>query len=113
MLNDVIAGSIAELLGGLAVIMVVALVARARRRRGSRHGTAPGGDEAATRPARTYTLIGTRAPDGHVVQLPSSRPAGTVLTWQEPSSDRRQRFELTASVLSDGTYAAEPLDWYR
>ncbi|MEU2232609.1 hypothetical protein [Streptomyces vietnamensis] len=113
MLNDVITGSIAELLGGCAVVVAVALVARTRRRRGARRGTAPGGDGAATRPARTYTLIGTRAPDGHVVQLASSRPAGTVITWQEPASDRQQRFELTDAVLSDGTYAAEPLDWYR
>ncbi|MEV7565626.1 hypothetical protein [Streptomyces tanashiensis] len=61
----------------------------------------------------TYTLIATRAPDGHVVQLASSRPAGTVITWQESASDRRQRYELTDAVLSDGTYAAEPADWYR
>ncbi|MFG3348759.1 hypothetical protein ACGF1Z_27335 [Streptomyces sp. NPDC048018] len=60
-----------------------------------------------------YTLIGTRAPDGLVVQLASSRPAGAVITWQELATDRRQRFELTDVVLSDGTYAAEPLDWYR
>ncbi|CCA59008.1 hypothetical protein SVEN_5722 [Streptomyces venezuelae ATCC 10712] len=113
MLNDVITGSIAELLGGCAVFVTVALVSGARRRRGARRSTAPGGGGAATRPARTYTLIGTRAPDGHVVQLASSRPAGTVITWPEPASDRRQRFELTDAVLSDGTYAAEPLDWYR
>ncbi|MEU8617315.1 hypothetical protein [Streptomyces sp. NPDC048623] len=48
-----------------------------------------------------------------MVQLASSRPAGTVITWQELATDRRQRFELTDAVLSDGTYAAEPLDWYR
>ncbi|MFE5796713.1 hypothetical protein ACFQ8C_29635 [Streptomyces sp. NPDC056503] len=113
MLNDVITGSIAELLGGCAVVVAVALVARARGRRGARRGTAPGGDGAATRPARMYTLIGTRAPDGLVVRLASSRPAGTVVTWQEPATDRRRRFELTDAVLSDGTFAAEPLDWYR
>ncbi|OEJ31010.1 hypothetical protein BGK67_06300 [Streptomyces subrutilus] len=114
MLNDVITGSIAELLGGCAVVVAVALVARARGRRRARRGTAQGGDGAATRPAaRTYTLIGTRAPDGHLVLVASSRPAGTVITWQEPASDRRQQFELTDAVLSDGTFAAEPLDWYR
>ncbi|MFD9474587.1 hypothetical protein [Streptomyces goshikiensis] len=113
MLNDVITGSIAELLGGLAVVVALGLAARARRRRGSRHGIAPGGDGAAGRAARTYTLIGTRAPDGHVVQIASSRPAGTVITRQDPTGLRRQRFELTDAVLSDGTYAAEPLDWYR
>ncbi|WP_314254506.1 hypothetical protein [Streptomyces sp. DSM 40907] len=113
MLNDVITGSIAELLGGLAVVVAVGLDARARRRRGARRGTASGEDGAATRPARTYTLIGTRAPDGHAVQIASSRPAGTVVTRQESTGDRRQRFELTDAVLSDGTYAAEPLDWYR
>lgn len=73
---------------------------------------AQGGGGAATRPTRTYTLIGTRAPDGHLVLLASSRPAGTVITWQEVASDRRQRFELTDAALSDGTFAAEPLDWY-
>lgn len=113
MLNDVITGSIAELLGSCAVLVAVALVGRARGRRRARRGTAQGGDEAATRPTRTYTLIGTRAPDGHVVLLASSRPAGTVITWQKAASDRRQRFELTDAVLSDGTFAAEPLDWYR
>ncbi|MEV6734780.1 MULTISPECIES: hypothetical protein [unclassified Streptomyces] len=112
MLNDVITGSIAELLGGLAVVVAVGLVARARRRRGARRSAAGGEDGAAARPARTYTLIGARAPDGQAVQIASSRPAGIVITRQEPSSDRRQRFELTDAVLSDGTYAAEPLDWY-
>ncbi|MGQ4484375.1 hypothetical protein ACN6LM_003672 [Streptomyces sp. SAS_281] len=113
MLNDVITGSIAELLGGCAVVMAVALAARVRGRRGARCGIAPGGYAEAARSARTYTLIGERAPDGHAVLLASSRPAGTVITWQEPASDRRQRFELTDAVLSDGTFAAEPLDWYR
>ncbi|MFG2234923.1 hypothetical protein ACGFNX_33865 [Streptomyces sp. NPDC048723] len=112
MLNDVITGLIAELLGGLAVVVAVGLDARARRRRGARRGTASGGNGAETRPARTYTLIGTRAPDGHAVQIASSRPAGTVINRQEPAGERR-RFELTDAVLSDGTYAAEPLDWYR
>ncbi|WP_328792686.1 MULTISPECIES: hypothetical protein [unclassified Streptomyces] len=113
MLNDVIAGSIAEVLGGLAVVAFVGLDARARRRRAARRGTARGEDGAATRPARTYTLIGARAPDGHAVQIVSSRPAGTVIARQEPAGDRRRRFELTDAILSDGTYAAEPLDWYR
>ncbi|MFJ5548568.1 hypothetical protein [Streptomyces sp. NPDC093225] len=113
MLNDVITGSLSELLGGLAVVVAVSLTARARRRRGARRDTTPGEDGTAPRPARTYTLIGTRAPDGHAVQIASSRSAGTVITRQEPTSDRRQRFELTDALLSDGTYAAEPLDWYR
>ncbi|MGP3636859.1 hypothetical protein ACTU45_26475 [Streptomyces sp. 24-1644] len=112
MLNDLITGSIAELLGGLAVVVVLGLAARSRRGQTARNGAAPGESGAVARPARTYTLVGTRAPDGQTAQIASSRPAGTVITWQEPASGAR-RFELTDAVLSDGTYAAEPLDWYR
>ncbi|AYV31829.1 hypothetical protein EES41_34340 [Streptomyces sp. ADI95-16] len=69
-------------------------------------GAGPGG-----RPARTYTLVGTRGPDGQPVRIASGRAAGTVITRQEGRG--RRRFELTDAVLSDGTYAAEPLDGYR
>ncbi|MER5775489.1 hypothetical protein ABT144_14565 [Streptomyces sp. NPDC002039] len=113
MLNDVITGSIAELLGGLSVVVTLGLAARTRSRRVGRRGVAPGGDGSAGRPARTYTLIGTRAPDGHAIQIASGRTAGTVITRPDPTGRRLQRFELTDAVLSDGTYAAEPLDWYR
>ncbi|MEV6583617.1 hypothetical protein AB0M92_36360 [Streptomyces sp. NPDC051582] len=113
MLNDVITGSITEIVGSLAAVVALGLASRARRRRGGRHGSWPGADASATRAARTYTLIGTRAPDGNAVQIASSRPAGTVITRQEQASERRQRFELTDAVLSDGTYAAEPLDDHR
>ncbi|WP_327380660.1 hypothetical protein [Streptomyces sp. NBC_01207] len=63
-------------------------------------------------PAHTPRSV-RRAPDGHTVQIVSSRPAGTVIARQGPACDRRRRFELTDAILSDGTYAAKPLDRYR
>ncbi|MFD9269063.1 hypothetical protein ACFWB1_08350 [Streptomyces goshikiensis] len=56
-------------------------------------------------------MVGTRGPDGQPVRIASGRAAGTVITRQEGRG--RRRFELTDAVLSDGTYAAEPLDGYR
>ncbi|MFF0216104.1 hypothetical protein [Streptomyces vinaceus] len=111
MLADVITGTFAELLGSLASVLVLTLITRTRRRRAERHGVGPAEAEPQARPARTYTLIGTRAPDGHTMQLASSRPAGTVITRRVPGG-RQQRFELTDAILSDGTYAADPLDGY-
>ncbi|MFI1285212.1 hypothetical protein ACH4U5_31410 [Streptomyces sp. NPDC020858] len=112
MLHDVITGSVGELLGGLALVLVLALTAWTRRRRmATRPDTPPDGGPAAARHARRYTLLGTRAADGHPEQVVSSRPAGTVVSQRGPG--RRQRFELTDAILADGTYAAEPLDRYR
>lgn len=42
---------------------------------------------------------------GQPVHLPSSRPAGTVVTWTGPAGP--EQFELTDEVLSDGMYAAD------
>ncbi|MEV7618464.1 hypothetical protein [Streptomyces sp. NPDC089799] len=92
-------------------MLVLSLTAWARQRRTAPSAAAPAVASSAGRRARTYSLIGTRAADGNPVQLPSSRPAGTVV--RQPGPDGRRRFELTDAVLSDGTYAAEPLDWYR
>ncbi|MCX5318085.1 hypothetical protein [Streptomyces sp. NBC_00154] len=59
---------------------------------------------------RHYTLLGTSAADGSPIQLPSTRPAGTVIVW--PVGARQERFELTDVRLYDGTFAAEPVDRY-
>ncbi|MDH6544943.1 hypothetical protein [Streptomyces sp. SPB4] len=106
LLHDVITGSIGEFLGGLALLLVVPFSARARRRAFSRRG-AVSGRGSSVPAAVVYTLIGTRAPDGHPVRLVSTRPVGTVVTHG------CERFELTGGALSDGTFAAEPLSWYR
>jgi hypothetical protein len=109
MLTDLITGSLAELLGGLAVILLLALTERARRQRQAvRRGVAP---TPCSPQARTYTLPGTLAPDGHPVRIVSTRPAGTVI--YHPGRIGRDEFELTDAMLSDGTYATEPLSRYR
>ncbi|MFD3937822.1 hypothetical protein ACFWSF_24230 [Streptomyces sp. NPDC058611] len=110
MLNDVITSSIGELLGGLALVLLVTLATWALRHRSVTQLDADP-DTTPVPAARTYTLIGSRAPDGDPVQLVSTRPTGTVITQRSPRG--RQQFELTGAVLSDGTYAAEPLARYR
>ncbi|MFE2853001.1 hypothetical protein ACFXJO_17940 [Streptomyces lavendulae] len=45
------------------------------------------------------------------MHLPSSKPAGTVVTWTGPAG--RERFELTDHRLPDGTYGAEPVARYQ
>ncbi|MGW1640531.1 hypothetical protein [Streptomyces lavendulae] len=60
---------------------------------------------------RTYTLLGARAADDQPVHLPSSKPAGTVVTWTGPAG--RERFELTDHQLPDGTYGTEPVARYQ
>ncbi|MEU0283276.1 hypothetical protein [Streptomyces sp. NPDC006195] len=60
--------------------------------------------------AKRYTLLGTSTDDGSPVQLTSTRPPGTVVTWL--TGGYRERFELTDVQLYDGTFAAEPVDRY-
>ncbi|MFD5622106.1 hypothetical protein [Streptomyces yangpuensis] len=111
-LNDILPSALGEFLGGLALFVLLALAARAGWRRtreggGTTWDSTPGG----ALPVRTYTLIGVRASDGQPVHVPSSWPAGTVVTWRGPSG--AERFELTNGVLADGTWAAEPVAMYR
>lgn len=108
MLTDLITDSLAQLLASLAVILLLALAERARRRRRARRGVDPTPDSAQ---ARTYTLPGTLASDGHPVRIVSTRPAGTVI--YHVGLNGREEFELTDATLSDGTYATEPLGRYR
>ncbi len=105
-MHAVLTGWTADVLGGLTVALVFFLLRRARTHRAAARPAAqpvPG-----ARVLRTYTLIGVRAADGQPVHLPSSRPAGTVLTWPGPGgAGAGEQFELTDAVLPDGTYAAE------
>ncbi|MFE5614086.1 hypothetical protein [Streptomyces sp. NPDC056524] len=110
MLTDLITSSLAELLGGLAGILLLAVAGRARLRRRAARRVAPA-EIRDVRQARTYTLPGTLAPDGCPVKVISTRPAGTILYHSGPVG--REKFELTDFVLSDGTYAAEPLSRYQ
>jgi hypothetical protein len=113
MLTDLITSSFAELLGGLAVILFLALAERVRRQRRAiaRRGVAPAPGSSDSLQARTYTLSGTLAPDGHPVRIVSTRPAGTVIYHHGRIG--REEFELTDAMLTDGTYATEPLCRYQ
>lgn len=97
---NVLTDWLVEVLGGLTVLLVLWGGCRARRRR-----TAQAASTVGAGTVRTYTLIGARAADGQPVHLPSSKPAGTVVTWTGLSG--RERFELTDAELPDGTYVAE------
>ncbi|MFE5718564.1 hypothetical protein [Streptomyces erythrochromogenes] len=104
-----ITGSAAELLGGIALLLTVFVWGRLRQsdRPGGTSSSTPAGAAA----ARLYTLLGARAVDGQPVHLPSSRPAGTRVTWTGPAGP--EVFELTNAALPDGTFAAEPRARYR
>ncbi|MEU6212764.1 hypothetical protein ABZ891_23015 [Streptomyces sp. NPDC047023] len=113
MLTDVLTGWTAETLGGLTLLAVAAAWGWLRRRRTQ---TVPGAvpviaADGTVRSARIYTLLGARAADGQPVHLPSSRPAGTRVTWSGPAG-KVEQFELTDAVLPDGTYAAERVAAY-
>ncbi|MFD0126628.1 hypothetical protein [Streptomyces virginiae] len=105
---EVLTGWTAQMLGSLTVALALFISSWGRRRRAARPAVQT---SSASGVLRTYTLIGARAADGQPVHLPSSRPAGTVVTWGGPTG--AERFELTDGVLSDGTYAAERVALYR
>ncbi|MGW7459979.1 hypothetical protein [Streptomyces sp. NPDC054797] len=104
-MNDILNGSLAEFIGGLALVLVLAGWAWIRRTRRA----VPRSQEQPTLPrqARRYTLLDTTGEDGQPQHLFSTRPAGTVVTRIAGSGP--ERFELTDAVLPDGSYAAEPL----
>ncbi|MFE3584523.1 hypothetical protein [Streptomyces vinaceus] len=104
-MNDILNGSLAQLIGGLALTMALACWAWIRRPR----RTAPPAQQISLLPrqARRYTLLDTTGEDGQPQHLVSTRPAGTVVTRIGGSG--LERFELTDAVLPDGSYAAEPL----
>ncbi|MGW1765011.1 hypothetical protein ACWCQL_13170 [Streptomyces sp. NPDC002073] len=104
-MHDVLTGWTAETLGGLTLLALGLLWGWPRRRRNGTPAPPAGAGS-----VRTYTLLGVRAADGQPVHLPSSRPAGTVVSWDGPTG--AEQFELTDGILADGTYAAEPLGRY-
>ncbi|MFD0375774.1 hypothetical protein [Streptomyces sp. NPDC127112] len=111
MLTNVFSNWVADVLAGLTLLALGFLGRWLRRRT-----TASAWDDAIASPAdrsgfRVYTLLGARAADGQPVHLPSSKPAGTVVTWTGPAG--RERFELTDHRLPDDTYGAEPVALYR
>ncbi|MET9852208.1 hypothetical protein ABZY57_04550 [Streptomyces sp. NPDC006450] len=110
MLSDVLTGWTAEFLGSLTLLVGAATWHRLRRRQTAVVSSTP---PAATgvQPVRTYTLLGARASDGQPVHLPSSRSAGTRVTWKGPTG-AKERFVLTDAVLQDGTHAAEKVSVY-
>lgn len=88
--------SLAEFLGGLAVIIVVTVVTWLIHRR--RQGV------------RRYTLLNSADSDGNPVLHVTTRRAGTVI--RRDVGRGPERFELTNTPMGDGTYVAEPLDRY-
>ncbi|MZD20281.1 MULTISPECIES: hypothetical protein [Streptomyces] len=88
--------SLAEFLGGLAVIVVVAVVSWMIRQR--RQGV------------RRYTMLNSVDADGNPVLHVTTRRAGTVI--RRDVGRGPERFELTSKPMGDGTYVAEPLDRY-
>ncbi|MFE3830573.1 hypothetical protein [Streptomyces sp. NPDC059092] len=121
---DILIAALPELVGALgsaAIASTVMWCFRARRRQRARTSAAT----TLTSPefpaqaqstfgtprakAKRYTLLGTSGDCGPV-QLTSTRPPGTVVTWL--ISGHRERFELTDVPLCDGTFAAEPVDRY-
>ncbi|MFD8290945.1 hypothetical protein ACFV2B_22365 [Streptomyces lavendulae] len=111
MLIDVFSNWLADVFAGLTLLALGFLSRWLRRRT-----TASSGDDTVAPPTagggfRTYTLLGARAADGQPVHMPSSKPAGTVVTWTGPAG--REGFELTDHRLPDGTYGAEPVARYQ
>ncbi|MFC9825229.1 hypothetical protein ACFWG6_29020 [Streptomyces erythrochromogenes] len=104
-MNNILNDSLAQLIGGLALAVVLAGWAWVRRTRRA----APRPQERPTLPrqVRRYTLLDTRGDDGQPQHLISTLPAGTVVTCTAGGGP--ERFELTDAVLPDGSFAAEPL----
>ncbi|MFK0258266.1 hypothetical protein [Streptomyces sp. NPDC090445] len=111
MLNGIFSNWAADVLAGLTLLVLGILGRHLRRRMGRSAGGGPAAAPTSAAGVRLYTLLGARAVVGQPVHLPSSRPAGTVVSWTGPAG--RERFELTNDELPDGTYAAEPLSLYR
>ncbi|MFJ5222821.1 hypothetical protein [Streptomyces sp. NPDC088400] len=125
---DILIAALPELVGALgsaAIASTVVWCFRAWRRQRARDSTATtpatvtlpellahpqSTSETQSAKAKHYTLLGTSAGDGSPVQLTSTRPPGTIITWL--TRGHRERFELTDVQLYDGTFAAEPVDRY-
>ncbi len=74
---------------------------------GESRESAPAGG---ARTLRRYTLLRTAGAHGNPEQYETTWPTGTVITHRVDGGPP-QRFELTDVPLSNGTYAAEPLDY--
>ncbi|MEU3931597.1 hypothetical protein AB0E85_06040 [Streptomyces sp. NPDC029044] len=83
-----------EFLGGLAVVLVVAVFGMYVQRRRNK--------------LRRYTLLNSVDPEGNPVLHVTTRRAGIVI--RRDVGHGPERFELTDVQLPDNTYAAEPLD---
>ncbi|MCL7429824.1 hypothetical protein [Streptomyces sp. YS415] len=103
-----------EFLGALGAAVAMGLGALiARTLRGTRPAPMPLAGPTVDQSklaARRFTLLETTHISGETVQITTTRPAGTVITYR--SDDHAERFELTDIPLGDGTYVAEPLDRY-
>ncbi|MEU9372103.1 hypothetical protein AB0D71_47455 [Streptomyces avermitilis] len=88
--------AVPEFLGGLAVVIVLAVVGwYVKRRRNTLRG---------------YTLLNSVDADGNPVLHVTTRRPGTIIRHDVGRSP--ERFELTDVQLPKGTYVAEPMDRY-
>ncbi|MGW1226605.1 hypothetical protein [Streptomyces sp. NPDC002530] len=93
---NLFSATLPNFLGGLAVLVVGSAVTWTLTRRSGR--------------IRRYTLLNSSFPDGSPVLHITTRRAGTII--RRDVGRGLERFELTKAQLSDGTYAAEPMDRY-
>ncbi|RPF24724.1 hypothetical protein [Streptomyces sp. TLI_185] len=93
---NILAATVPNFLGGLAVLIVGSALTWVLARRANR--------------PRRYTLLNSAAPDGSPIVHLTTRRAGTII--RRDVGRGPERFELTNVQLPDGTYAAEPIDRY-
>jgi hypothetical protein len=93
---QIFSDAVPEFLGGLAVVIVLAVVGwYAKRRRNT---------------LRRYTLLNSVDADGIPVLHVTTRGPGTII--RRDVGRGLERFELTDVQLPDGMYVAEPMDRY-
>ncbi|MFC9219359.1 hypothetical protein ACFT8W_00825 [Streptomyces hygroscopicus] len=123
----VLLDALPEFLGALGSAAVIGMLLRRVRRltrQGTRTAAPPAGDGIraetdagaygperrgiALAKARRYTLRDAVTDDSFAIQVMTIRPVGTLIT--QTLTGQEQHFELTDVGLSDGTFAAEPID---
>ncbi|MFC8276635.1 hypothetical protein ACFUJR_29710 [Streptomyces sp. NPDC057271] len=93
---SILRDAVPEFLGGLAVVLVLAVLGwYVKRRRNT---------------LRRYILLNSVDADGNPVLHVTTRRPGTIITRDVGRGP--ERFELTDVELPDGTYVAEPIDRY-
>ncbi|MEU9662880.1 hypothetical protein [Streptomyces chartreusis] len=100
---NLIQESLPEIIGSLVVTGLVVTGGWLARRRAAQRRP----DTA----VRRYTVLNQADPSGNPIVLSTTYPAGSVVTL-DLGTGGTERIRLTDAPLSDGTYAAEPMDRY-